>query len=199
MNTSTEKPINSPCKTPWQQKWLRLDCHNPRIQGLADIATGYCRRWFNNQPTPGLLVLAGESNCGKTHTAKRIRDYTYAAAMTAFDAGRWDRGARIPDSFYCSWPEATDRFKEGIYSDVESLNATDLAIIDDIGAEHDPSKNATDKLCQILSRRERKFTVITTNIKPEDWPNKFDTRIADRLLRNSELVDLFGLTSYAMR
>ena len=74
-----------------------------------------------------------------------------------------------------------------------------LLVLDDIGAENDPWKIAADRLCQILSRRERKFTVLTTNIKPADWPVKFDGRINDRLLRNSCIVDLTGVPSFAMR
>jgi hypothetical protein len=42
-------------------------------------------------------------------------------------------------------------------------------IIDDLGAGHDPSGVGTDKLCQVLSRREEMWTLITTNIMPVAW------------------------------
>ena len=38
--------------------------------------------------------------------------------------------------------------------------------------------------------------MITTNIPVGEWGVKFDARIADRLFRNSVIVDLFGLPSY---
>ena len=96
------------------------------------------------------------------------------------------------------WPEATDGFKAGEYGCIEEAINAGLLIIDDVGAEHDPSRNGTDKLCQVLSRREKRFTLLTTNIKPEAWAERFDVRIADRLLRNSVVLNL-ACESYALR
>jgi len=108
------------------------------------------------------------------------------------------RWTRVPSIAFYRWPEVTDGFKEGDYSPMTDLLDSDLVIIDDIGAEYDPSKNAANRLCQTLSRREQKFTMVTTNIHPEHWAHLFDVRIADRLLRNSQIVDLFGVPSYAV-
>lgn len=190
--------VKNPCRNPWQQKWLNLDCHHPKIQSLADTAQAFCMRWYRNDNRPSLLVLVGESGCGKTHVADKIAAFTAAVGMKALlESEGWRGVSGASRQASLSWPATTDRFKGGDYSAVEYAGTVGFLMIDDIGAEHDPSKNATDKLCQILSKRETKFTVITTNIKIEDWPEKFDTRIADRLFRNSEIVDLFGVKSYA--
>lgn len=116
--------------------------------------------------------------------------------MRAFDDGGGRAWREFPRMLYVDWPHQVNEFKSGNYGLMQDMLSFGLLVLDDIGAEHDPSKNGTDHLCQILSQRERKFTVITTNIKPEFWPEKFDTRIADRLLRNSEVVRLFGVKSY---
>jgi len=101
---------------------------------------------------------------------------------------------------FVRWPETTQEVDRGEYEWLfEEMMSVDLLVIDDAGAENDPWKKAANKLCQILSRREQKFTVITTNIKVESWPERFDTRIADRLFRNSQLVDLFGVESYSIK
>jgi len=76
---------------------------------------------------------------------------------------------------------------------------SDLLIVDDIGAENDPWKICADKLCQVMSRREKRFTVITTNIQPAQWAQVFDDRINDRLLRNSVVVDISNVKSYSIR
>lgn len=164
---------------------------------MAEQAEKFCGRWFHNDRNISLLVLGGETGCGKTHTAKAIFRFAQVAAIKAYETGKWDLG-KVPTSFFVSWPQATDGFKSGEYGLMDDMMQDDLLILDDLGAEHDPSKNAADKLCQILSRRERKFTVVTTNIKPEIWSSKFDIRIADRLLRNSRVVNLFSVKSYAM-
>lgn len=190
-----------PCKTEWQRKWLGLDCVDAKIQELADIAQAFCRRWCHNEATPSLLVMVGESGRAKTHVAKRIQTFCDGASIFARDTGRWMNDDRTcphaPQVFYCPWPWAVDEFKKGEYWPVDLLIKTDLAILDDVGAEHDPSKNACNKLCQILSRREKRFTVVTTNIRPEHWANHFESRVDDRLLRNSEIVDLTGVPAYS--
>lgn len=188
--------IRCPCETLWQRKWLRLDCHCQEIQEMATAAQAFCKRWFYNSAGPTLFVLAGNPSVGKTHLAASIFTVCSKLGMKAWEAGGWSLIGHVPCCSYCSWPVATDCFKAGAYGALEDYLKADLLVIDDIGAEHDPSKNAADKLCQILSARESKFTVITTNIPPGNWAERFDVRIADRLLRNSEVIDLFSVKPY---
>lgn len=188
----------NPCKTKWQKKWLKLDVVDPAIQKLADEAESFCGRWFNNNSQKSLLVIVGEFGSGKTHTAKAIFRFCNAAATLAFDSEKWGH-KQIPDAIYISWPEAAGAFSEKQYGIMDDAYESDLCVIDDIGAENDPWKVCTDKLCQILSRREKKFTVVTTNIEPSNWSEKFDGRVNDRLLRNSVVVDISRVQSFSMR
>jgi DNA replication protein DnaC len=166
---------------------------------MASQAEHFMARWFRNTPSLALLVLTGESGCGKTHVAKCVANYARHAAYGALEAGGWGKEARVPSSLFLDWPEATDGFKAGHYGVVEDAKEADLLILDDIGAEYDPSKNAANQLCCILSRRERRFTLVTSNLAPAAWTERFDFRIADRLMRNSVIVDLSGVPSYALR
>lgn len=185
------------CQTPWGRKWLKLDCHDQRLQDMALRAEKFCGRWFRYQPRPSLLVLAGEPNSGKTHVAKKIASWAQSAAMKAFEDGLDKTWKKLPSIVYLNWPEVVDAFRDNLNGTMDDMLSAGLLILDDVGAEYDPTKNATNRLCQILSRREKEFTVITTNINPVSWPESFDARICDRFLRNSEVVDLFGVPSYA--
>jgi DNA replication protein DnaC len=175
-----------------------MEMHHPSIQTAALLAERFCGRWFRNDTTLSMLVIMGESGCGKTHIAKAILRFCHSAAFMALEkGGRTGWADHVPSSRFVAWPEIVEEFKRKEFSSFEDMKAEDLLIIDDIGAEDDPFKQASNILCQVLSRRERKFTVITTNIKREDWAAKFDVRIADRLLRNSVVIDMFGVPSYA--
>ncbi len=184
-----------PCRTQWQRKWLRLDVTCPAVQAMADATEKFCARWFRNKPHPALLVLAGASGVGKTHCAQAVFDFARAGAFSGYELGFWAGPASLQ---FLRWPEVCDGFKEGNYGIVEDCLNAGLLILDDIGAEHDPSRSAANKLCEILSRREDKFTLVTTNIDPAAWAQRFDVRINDRLLRNSTVIDLGGVSSYAL-
>lgn len=187
----------NPCKTKWQKKWLKLDVVAPEIQEMADEAERFCARWFRNEPKPSLLILVGGFGSGKTHTAKSIFRFCSVASMAAMETGKWGDD-HIPSAVYFPWPESSTEFAQSNFSMVQDAIKYDLIVLDDVGAENDPWKICADKLCQILSRREKKFTVLTTNVSPVKWTERFDGRINDRLMRNSIIVDISHVPSYSL-
>lgn len=165
---------------------------------MASEAQEWAFRWFRNIPMKSLLVLCGNSGCGKSHVASRLTHYARAASFIAYERGNWQDGP--PSVFSIRWTEAVASMNEkrDEFWVQDAMDASWL-FIDDIGAENDPWKKATDRLCQILSRRERKFSVVTTNTASANWPDRFDIRVADRLFRNSVIVDMTGVPSYSMK
>ncbi len=103
-----------------------------------------------------------------------------------------------PDSMFLHWPHVTTRIYQKDYSLVTRATGVPLVGVDDLGAEHDPFKIAADQACQILSARENRHTVVATNIDPANWHEFFGHRIAQRLLRNSQVVHLIGVPSYVL-
>jgi len=188
----------NPCKTKWQQKWIALDVVAPELQTLATAAEEFCGRWHRNDTEKSLLVIVGNYGSGKSHTAKAIHRFCNAMAFRAFETGKWGRH-QTPSNMFICWPEAASQFNEKNFSSISDAMDSDLLIVDDIGAENDPWKICADRLCQIMSRREKRFTVITTNIQPAQWARVFDGRINDRLLRNSVVVDISSVKSYSIR
>lgn len=169
---------------------------HPGVQAAADACSGLAKMIGANDERTPLVVLAGNPGCGKTLLLKRMAKWAREASFSMSEhVWKFKRGPLT--SLRVSWPEACDGFKEGEYGIVRDLMETDFALIDDIGAEHDPSRNGVDKLCQIFSRRENKWTLVTTNIEPAAWGQKFDARIEDRLLRRSTIVDMFNVPSFA--
>lgn len=106
---------------------------------------------------------------------------------------------RLSDAMFFNWPRVVDRFKNGEWDIIEEMFECSLLVLDDLGAEHDPSRVSVQKLYQILERREYKWTLFTTNIGPTGWEHKFDRRIASRFLRNSRHVSLEDVPDYNTR
>lgn len=140
-----------------------------------------------------LLILYGPNGCGKTHAARAVKSW--------FDVVRskinpvsvmTDEGpeAMLPNCCYRMWPAVVDGFKREQWLIADHLANEYLTILDDVGAEHDPSRIGIEKLYLILSRREQRHTLITTNVPPEHWETKFEKRIASRLFRNSTHINL---------
>jgi DNA replication protein DnaC len=198
ISPSNKATIKRPLRNAWQQKHLALDVTYPEIQRIADAAEKFASAWFHGGKTiggPAGLVLAGVSGAGKSHVAKKLYQWCRNAGFTAFVQGFWPKP---PSVVFVDWPSVADGFKAGQFGILEDFYTADLLFLDDIGAEHDRSQIATDKLCQVLSKREGKFSVVTTNIKPELWGEKFDKRIEDRLLRRTKVISLFGIKSYQL-
>jgi DNA replication protein DnaC len=177
--------------TEWQNRNLHLRGDHPKLKEMADHAQNLAK-WFaaNDACAPCVLVICGDSGTGKTHTARAL--YNWAR----------EKSGRLPVSVeFHSWPETCDAVSEGYTGIMRDLMEADFLALDDIGAETDKYKTGemVDKLCQVLSRRENKYTVITTNVSPDRWNAKFDARITDRLLRNSTVCDLVGVPSYAVQ
>lgn len=187
------------CETKWQRKWIGLEITHPSVQEVATAAEAFCGRWFNNDRKNSLLVLVGDTGTCKTHVAEKIFKFCSAATTKAFDGGKFGRSSK-PSAMMIPWPLTVSKFSDRAIANriVEDALSATLRVIDDIGAEKDSWGDAPDRLCQILSRSDEKFTVITTNIEPKDWATKFDNRISDRLLRNSVIKSLKGVPSYAV-
>ena len=175
-----------------------MQLYHPQLEALAEQFYNFAREIAQQQGKGRgrMLILYGPNGCGKTHAARALHRWFNAVRMLvgAFqiveDPDRGGSEAVIASSIYRNWPLVIDGFKRDEWLVVESLADEYLTVIDDIGAEHDPSRVGIEKLYTILNRRENKFTIITTNVPPEGWSQKFEQRIASRFFRNSTHIDL---------
>lgn len=144
-----------------------------------------------------MLVLYGANGSGKTHVAKAVREWIRHCGHGA-QFVREPNHIECLDCIYWHWPALLDVFKEGGWDAIDDMLTIPCLILDELGGGHDPSRVGVDKLCQVLSRREFMWTLITTNIVPEAWERAFDRRVASRLLRNAEHVDLTDVPDYSL-
>lgn len=177
---------------------------------IASACSRWAGRFFRN-PVPGterwqegddrrLLVISGQTGCGKTMAMRGLSRFVSAARVPAAERGYW---AWPPNVWWCNWPPTAKSIQDRVVSTCAAIRdavEADVLFLDDIGAESDKyrSGEATDALCQLLSRRENLWTVVTTNIARESWAEKFDVRVSDRLQRRSQVVEV-KCGSYSLR
>jgi DNA replication protein DnaC len=184
----------------WIRQWLNLDIWNEDVAGLAQHVHQFCSGWTHQRKSARVLVVSGRSGCGKTHAMSGAMAFSRRACFSLAELGLWKFPPHIQ---WTNWPQKARLIIEGfpMASVMQDSVDADVLFLDDIGAESDKyrSGETTDALCQLLSRRAIKWTMITTNYLPEEWPTRWDARVADRLLRNSVICDMRGCGSYATR
>lgn len=163
---------------------------------MADAVQAWCGRCFRHDRRDTLLILAGTYGTGKTHCLSAAHEWMRLAAFSAFESKAWMD--MFPTVAFKRWPVIADAIRAKEMGSIEDCISSGILFLDDVGADDDPFHQATDKLCQILSRREMMHTMITTNVGQSDWQAKFDGRIHDRFFRNSVVVDLDGVESYSI-
>jgi len=148
-------------------------------------------------PTTGrLLVLSGNNGTGKTKCAEAVRDWVAAVGHGKQFVKQVNHISHL-ECLLWKWPEALDALKNQQWELVDGMMEATMLIIDELGGGHDPSRVGVDKLCQVLSRRERMWTMITTNVSPDAWQETFDRRVASRFFRNSTLIDLSNVPDFS--
>lgn len=154
----------------------------------------FCRD-YSRKPSRGRrLMIYGGNGSGKTHAAKAI--YRWASRMAIeLPWVHGEMGDRLATAKLVNWPMFI-RSLYGHFDQATELDDADLLILDDVGAEHDPSRFAASELYLQIEKREHKWTVLTTNISPDSWRDRFDQRTASRLLRNFTAVSLEDVPDY---
>ncbi|HYE29941.1 MAG TPA: DnaA/Hda family protein [Methylomirabilota bacterium] len=152
-------------------------------------------RGGNPGVTPRWLVMLGKSGTGKTHLAKRIRDYWEHVA-------KWyvhpTTGANLVRSgMFKDWARTVNDLRNGSYGLLEDMINADFLVVDDIAAEHS-TEFSIEKLMRLFNERLGKWTVITANI-PVAGIAKMDARMASRLYRGGNVVVEFNTQDYGLR
>lgn len=148
------------------------------------------------------LTLCGVSGTGKTFLADSI--------LNELGRDKWGqlgnvqefiRGNELVRATFMrrDWRKVSDGFKAGNYEIVEDLESAFLVMLDDIGADHDPSGVGVSKLDRVLRSRTGKWTILTCNLTLPQISEKLDTRIASFLIRDGNTVCEINAPDYSLR
>lgn len=183
-------------KSDWLSKWLPLRITHPQIQVLCDKIYQFATEYAKKPKRGRTLVLFGENGCGKTMSAKSVARWASSVAIK-LPMVEAEIGVRLALCEYAHWPSVVDGFHKQDFGRTEELRDCELMILDDVGAEHDPSGFGREQLYLLLTRREFKWNILTTNLPPVSWEDRLERRIASRLFRNATHIDLSKVPDYS--
>lgn len=165
-------------------------------EGLAPCVTAAHRavQWFINdvahreEARRRWVTLFGRSGCGKTHlmlmAELRLREELPARSVQAW-----------------GWGDLLGKMLDGAHPGLlEQVQELPVLMLDDVGAELMESARwqslCMRTLLEVLDARLGRWTMLSSNLAPEDMP---DARVASRLFRGlNEVVDMRGADDYAL-
>jgi len=150
----------------------------------------------------GLLTLCGVSGTGKTMLANIV--------LTELRLNPWGCCERIEPRIHRGKVErftarlfdmrkVSDGFKQGNYGVVDRMEELDLCVLDDVGADHDPSKVTASKVDRVLRSRKNRWTIVTCNLSLKEIGEKLDARIASFMIRDDNRFVEIKAMDYAKR
>lgn len=161
----------------------------------------FCKAYSKRPSVGNRLIISGPNGVGKTHCAKAIHKWAQRISLQlplVHIPNVDGDDIQLATAQYLFWPGVVDGFKRDEWDIVEEACKQSLVVLDDVGAEHDPSGIGREKLYYMLERRAQMWTVITTNVPPNQWDTRFESRIASRFLRNCVVVDLADVQDYGL-
>ena len=204
-DVSTPSTISPEEKRKRSDGWLQRNCpefvaYDPQVRVMGTVVARWAMLAVRNTiGLPKLMVVCGRSGCGKSLMSRAVHRYWWSLPFEA-KAEHWP-GNAMPSVHSCAWSKIADtpiEQKGGYFSDVA---ASDLLVLDDVGTEVDQFKTGrpTENLREMLERRHtrRGFTLITTNVLENEWGEKWEARVADRLLRKSHICECNPAMSFS--
>jgi len=164
-----------------------MDYHHPKVKKMVDWASRFARRAILNERPRVWVVLSGKSGCGKSRVARRACRIVRETAIEAWSAGFW---AKPPTVAWCDWSKMAEiRDTEEYEGAATDVSEADVVFMDDIGAEVDKYKSGevTSRMRRLLSALDGKAVMVTTNLKPSEWTEKWDPRVESRMLAAKHL------------
>lgn len=164
-------------------------CQDQVLIEMKRAANAFTRGIFNGG-RKRWLSLVGSSGTGKTMLADQIAD------MSRDKLGLHPRLCCGVIRAY--WPSFIEELRDRKFHRMTEAADANLLLLDEVVIEHDPSGYAKDKLCDLLSRRVGKWTILTSNLSLARL-GELDTRIPSRMVRDGSKVIDCTTTDYALR
>lgn len=161
------------CFGTFSLKYYKEPIDHERMTNVYNNCIEYAYNF--NSKSPNILMMGG-TGLGKTHLSFSIARFIVENGFSALHFSSPELFRILNDEF----------FGKGVagVNTIETIKEADLFILDDLGAEID-GKVVIPMLYNILEARlnSGKPTIISTNINISEFANKYNDKIASRLLQ----------------
>lgn len=163
----------------------------PSLINALYEAQQFCLALASSKAPAYWLSLLGPSGIGKTMLAKRIVRFFDRYLDGFLDEKYSAPGKQI---FYRRggfkpWIKVVDEMIGGDFTGLRNLSDDWLVVLDDVAVGYSRHLDlAANKLYEVLNNREGRFTVLTANMSLQGFNEKFDARIASRMIRHGNIV-----------
>lgn len=199
----------------WQLVGNETDAEKSDLARMLDEAQKFVAAIIAGEE-PRWLTLLGPSGNGKTWLAERINDWIRRYGETMYD--RNHRTKIDPDHrdylacylyaqegrVMVKWGQVIEECRGRDFRRYERACKDFYKVIDDLGANcanasGDITPFAVQTIAEVLERRLRRWTVITSNFTRKQFAEKFDVRISSRLMRDRNVIVETNARDYAIR
>lgn len=162
-------------------------------------ATARFMKALKSKQSPRWLSFLGTSGSGKTHLARKVWSWFKGSSHFQAEVNLETKEIYYPGS-WIFWPNmASELLSNSGYGRLEDLQTEKLVVLDEIGADRDPSGHVRDCLSRLLSSRVGKWTILTSNKGLGDIERDIDARISSRIVRDENMVVDVDVADYALR
>lgn len=173
----------------------RFNPHNNQLQEMFEAAAKFAASL--NFTAPYWLTICGRSGIGKTHLAKAINRQFMEQNRFELKFNKEKNKIEGNTSAFIDWRKFCADIRAGDHECIEWLCDEWFVTLDDVGSERDPTGFIASSLDRILNSRQRKWTLITTNLLLSEVA-QIDPRMSSRMLRNSGVVIECDATDYSL-
>jgi len=133
------------------------------------------------------VIIHSATGAGKSYVSQAIGN-------AACRKGRSVRYVRHPDM---ARETAIARSNGGLYECMDAFSSVDLLVLDDLFLTETPMQAVTDLLEIVESRIGKGSLLIASQLTPEEWHLRIDTKIIadallDRIVHNSHVIEIVG-------